>query len=91
MLCLGSHTLELPRNRRIHGLESQGRRCEAVHIFPMKFAWFWNRQDAGVKPRLMVWNLQEDAVKPFAHFSNEIFMVLESSGRCCEGICAILP
>ena len=35
-----------------------------------------------MNPSLMVWNLQEVAVKPFAHFYNEIFMVLESPGSC---------
>ena len=35
---------------------------------------------------LMAWNLNEIAVKPFAHFSNEIFMVLETSEGCCESI-----
>ena len=31
-----------------------------------------------MKPLLMVWNLQEVAVEPFAIFSNEILMVLNS-------------
>ena len=35
---------------------------------------------------LMVWNLKEVAVKPFAYFYNELFMVLEASGGCCESI-----
>ena len=39
-----------------------------------------------MNPLLMVWNLQEVAVKPFAHFYIEILMVLEASGRCCESI-----
>ena len=30
MLCLGSHTLELLRSRRIHGLTSPGGCCEAI-------------------------------------------------------------
>ena len=30
MLCLGSHTLELLRSRRIHGLQSPGGCCEAI-------------------------------------------------------------
>ena len=34
----------------------------------------------------MVWNLEEVAVKPFACFYFEIFMVLEASGGCCESI-----
>ena len=29
-----------------------------------------------MNPLLMVWDLQEVAVKPFAHFSTEILMVL---------------
>ena len=44
----------------------------------MKYQWFWNQREAVVNPLLMVWNLQEVAVKPFAHFSNEILMVLNS-------------
>ena len=39
-----------------------------------------------MNPLLMVWNLEEVAVKPFAHFYNEIFFVLEASGGCCECI-----
>ena len=35
---------------------------------------------------LMVRNLEEVAVKPFAHFYNEILMFLEASGSCCESI-----
>ena len=35
---------------------------------------------------LMVWNVDEVAVKPFTHFYNEILMVLEASGGCCESI-----
>ena len=35
---------------------------------------------------LIVWNVEEDAVKPFTNFYNEIFMVLEASGGCCESI-----
>ena len=27
-------------------------------------------------PVLMVWNLEEDALKPFTHFDNEILMVV---------------
>ena len=30
MLCLGSHTLELLRSLRIHGLKSPGGCCEAI-------------------------------------------------------------
>ena len=39
-----------------------------------------------MNPLLMVWDLQEVAVKPFAHFSNEILMVLDSPGGCCEAM-----
>ena len=35
-----------------------------------------------MNPLLMVWNLEEVAVKPFANFYNEILMVLEASGGC---------
>ena len=35
---------------------------------------------------LMVWNLQNAAVKTSARFSIEISMVLESAGGCCESI-----
>ena len=37
-----------------------------------------------MNPLLMFWNLQKAAVKTFARFANEIFMVLESAGGCCE-------
>ena len=37
---------------------------------------------------LMVWNLEEIAVKLFAYFCKEILMVLEASGGCCESIIA---
>ena len=40
----------------------------------MKYQWFWNKQEAAVNPLLIVWDLQELAVKPFAHFSNEILL-----------------
>ena len=39
-----------------------------------------------MNPLLMLWNLQEVAVKPFTHFHNEICMVLEASGDWCESI-----
>ena len=39
-----------------------------------------------MNPSLMVWNVEEVAVKPFAHFYKEILMVLEASGGCCESI-----
>ena len=39
-----------------------------------------------MNPLLRVWNLEEVAVKPFAHFYNEILMVLDASGGCCESI-----
>ena len=37
-----------------------------------------------MNPLLMFWNLQKADVKTFARFSNEISMVLESAGGCCE-------
>ena len=52
----------------------------------MKYLWFWKLPEAAVNILLMVWNLQEVAVKPFAHFYIEIFTVLEASGGCCESI-----
>ena len=39
-----------------------------------------------MNPLLMVWNLEEVAVKPFMHFYIEICMVSEASGICCESI-----
>ena len=36
----------------------------------------------------MVWNLQELVVIPFAYVSNEISMVLASTGNCCEDMIA---
>ena len=38
----------------------------------------------------MVGNLEEVVVKPFAHLSNSILMVLESAGGCCEYISNVL-
>ena len=37
-----------------------------------------------MNPLSMVGNLEEVVVKPFAHLSNSILMVLESAGGCCE-------
>ena len=37
-----------------------------------------------MNPLLMVCNFQEVAVKPIAKLFNEILMVLEASGGCCE-------
>ena len=39
-----------------------------------------------MNPLLMVWNLQEVALKPFTYLYNKILMVLETSGSCCEAI-----
>ena len=39
-----------------------------------------------MNPLLMVWNLEDVAVKQFAHFYKEILMGLAASGRCCESI-----
>ena len=44
-----------------------------AHVFLLKY--------------LLFWILQEVAVKPFAHFCDEIFIVLDSPGGCCEAIC----
>ena len=44
----------------------------------MKYTWFWKLRGAAVNPLLMVWNLEEVAVKPFTYLSNEILMVLNS-------------
>ena len=42
----------------------------------------WKFQDAAANPLLMVWNLKEVGVKPFAHFYKEILMIVEASGGC---------
>ena len=39
-----------------------------------------------MNPLLIVWDLQDVAVKPFTHFYIEILMVLEASGGCRESI-----
>ena len=39
-----------------------------------------------MNPLLMVWNRQEVVVTQFAHFYNEILMVLESPGSCREAM-----
>ena len=39
-----------------------------------------------MNPLLMVWNLQEVAVKQFTNFCHEILMVLESPGSCREAM-----
>ena len=39
-----------------------------------------------MNPLLIVWNLQEVAVKQCNNFFNEILMVLESPGSCREGM-----
>ena len=54
--------------------------------FYKKYCWFWKLQEAAVNPLLMAWNLEEVTVKPFGHFYNEILIVLEASGGCCESI-----
>ena len=43
-----------------------------------------------MNPLSMVGNLEEVVVKPFAHLSNSILMVLESAGGCCEYISNVL-
>ena len=61
-----------------------------MQVFPLKYKWFWNQQEAAVNPLLMFWNLQKAAVKTFVCFSFEILMVLESAGGCCESIINVL-
>ena len=39
-----------------------------------------------MNPLLIVWNLEEVAVKPFEHFYNELLIVLEASGGYLESI-----
>ena len=39
-----------------------------------------------MNPLLIVYNLEKVAVKQFANFYNEILIVLEASGGCCESI-----
>ena len=46
-----------------------------MHTCKKKYEWFWKLPEAAVNPLLMVWNLKEGAVKPFASFSYEILMV----------------
>ena len=41
----------------------------------MKYECFWKLKEAAANPLLMVWNLQEIAVKLFAHFSIEILIL----------------
>ena len=55
-------------------------------MFPLKYQWFENQQEAVVNQLLMFWKIQKAAVKTFVSFSIEISMVLESAGRCCESI-----
>ena len=47
----------------------------------MRYRRFWNLQEAAVGP-----GIEEAAVTPIAHSSNNILMVLESPGGCCEAI-----
>ena len=54
--------------------------------FTIKYQWIRKLLEAAVNPLLMVRNLQDVAVKPYAYFCQEIFMVLEASGGCCESI-----
>ena len=53
-----------------------------MRTFTKKYERFWKLPEAAVNPLLTVWNLEEVAVKPFAYFYIEIFMVLEASGGC---------
>ena len=43
-----------------------------------------------MNPLLMFWNSQKAAVNTFGRFSNEILMVLESAGSCCESTINVL-
>ena len=43
-----------------------------------------------MNPLLMFWNVQKAAVKTFVRVSNEILMVLESAGGCCQAIINVL-
>ena len=70
----------------IDGLECPRGCCEAICTFANKYSLFGKLQKAAVNPLFVVWNLEDVAVKPFAHFYNEILMVLESPGGCCEAI-----
>ena len=45
---------------------------------------------AVVNPRIASQQSPGVAVKPFAHFSNSILLVLESAGGCCEYISKVL-
>ena len=43
-----------------------------------------------MNPLLLFWNLQKAAVNTSENGSNEILMVLESAGGCCESIIKVL-
>ena len=45
-------------------------------IYIYIYIWFWKLPEAAVNPLFMVWNLEEVALKPFAHFYMELLMVL---------------
>ena len=74
-------------NSLFDGLESRGGCCAPICTF-----FQWNIFGFGIARRLqwihhlMVWNLEEVVVQPFAHFSNEISLVVEPPGGCNESI-----
>ena len=71
----------------IDGLEFGGGCYETIcALLQLNIKCFSKPQAAAVNPLLMVWNLEEVAVKPFEHFYNEILMVSVASGGCCESI-----
>ena len=48
----------------------------------MKYLRLRKLPDAAANQLLMVWNLEEVAMKPFAHVYKEILMLAKSSGGC---------
>ena len=54
--------------------------------FSFELLMVWHLQDGAVKPLFMVRNLQEAVLKEIAYFSNEIPMVSESLGSCCKAM-----
>ena len=61
--------------------------CETIHtLLQINIYGFGSFRKLLWIHALLHSNLQEVAVKPFAHFYKEIFMVLEASGGCCEAM-----
>ena len=52
--------------------------------FSKKILMVLELPEAAVDPLLIVRNLEEVAVKQFPHVYNEILLVVEASGSCCE-------